>query len=973
MFRSLSTVGRISALLAVGASALVAQGTQVANINGEVLTRDGAPVAGVTVRLTSPSMQGIRTVTTDAKGRFAGRLLPPGTYTIVLNKDGMQQVKATAVLALGTTFEPRYQMAPVGGTIVEVVSSVGDIDKSDSKTATNYDLGKVDQLPTGRTMEGVALLTPGVTVGVGNRVQIRGAMTSGNLYLLDGQNISDNAYNNKGVRTIDDSIEEIQVITGAISSEYGDVDGGVMNAITKSGSNEFEGQLRWEISNSAWNSLQRYQNVNALPNKMNEEKTLTLSGFIIKDKLWFAAGYFTTEQTGSGTIGYDLTGLRPGAGNGPGGFNSSYDTYTKEIRRNIKLTWSLNQNHTLISSFVNSHTDDRNRNYRAAEVSALVPQVSTSQFWNLQWRAIWSNSLTSEAKIGVKNQKLSAGASPEGGSPLYNYDNGGGYNNGIFNSTDGGDNRDNKTFNAKVSYFLDAMGSHQFDFGVDYYKGISKARNEQTPTGFTFGVQAVDMVSRTAVPYDIWVYTSTEGEAVSETAALYINDKWNMNRHLSFNIGLRFDRFQSKNEQGQSTAKATGLSPRLGMKYDLLGDAKYVFGASYAKYNGKASTNVLNSVTGQGNPTEIDHPWIGDGLNSAGTAYLRLRHTFAEITNLANAQTNYNFNRITYYDNPTINVKLADDLKAPSVAEYQASFQYSFTNPNIGMGSIKVTGVSKTWNDLLDYRVGQDGTVVTPAGNAVYNKVWYNSDLAERKYKGLELETQLTKGAWTVGGNATWSELKGNYEGEGSNTPGRGEGLENYTIMDGVYMYDSNVINAPYGYLSGHVPLRIRANASYVNDNAFGRTTWGLIYRFDSGARYSTVRNVSREEVNLGLPEAFSSTSSQYLGERGGAGSFDSLAYLDVAVTHDFPIFKAYGKTVRGFAKLVITNVFNHQQIYSWATGYDAAIPDPVTGGTSAGYGLNSPWVRASNYGTTTSNLQMGAARRYAISAGIRF
>ena len=144
MSRSVLTMGRISALLAVGASVLVAQGTQIANVSGEVVTRDGAPIAGVTVRLTSPALQGTRVVMSDAKGRFVARLLPPGTYTIVLNKEGMQQVKATSTIGLGQTFEPRYQMASVGGTVVEVVSSAGEIDKTDVKTATNYTLDKVD-------------------------------------------------------------------------------------------------------------------------------------------------------------------------------------------------------------------------------------------------------------------------------------------------------------------------------------------------------------------------------------------------------------------------------------------------------------------------------------------------------------------------------------------------------------------------------------------------------------------------------------------------------------------------------------------------------------------------------------------------------------------------------------------------------------------------------------------------------------
>ncbi|MDP2875880.1 MAG: TonB-dependent receptor [Holophaga sp.] len=958
MSRSIFGVGRISALLAVGATVLVAQGTQVAHVSGEVQGKDGSAVAGVLVRLTSPSLQGSRTTTSDEKGRFQVRLLPPGVYTISLTKDGMQAVKATTTIGIGQTFEPRYQMSPIGGAVVEVLATAGEMDKTDTKTATNYVLDKVDTLPTiNRSLDTVALLTAGATAGVGGRTQIRGAMTSGNLYLLDGQNITDNAYNTRGVQLIDDAIEEIQIITGAISAEYGDVDGGVLNAITRSGGNQFAGQVRWELGNPQWRSYQPFQTIGSLSNKLSEEKTTSLNGYILKDRLWFAASYFQTDQNGVGTIGGNLATV--GGVNGPGGYNTSYDTSVKEIRRSIKLTYALNQDHTLVASYNNAQNSQGNRNYSAGEVRALVPQTNTSEFMNLQWRAVWSNSLTSEVKIGSKKQRLSAGADPAGGSPLYNYQNGLFYGNGIFNSTDGGDNRNNDTVNAKVSYFLDAMGSHQIDAGFDYYKGTSKARNEQSATGYIFGVGNVDLVARTAVPYDVWVFSSTEGSAINYSNALFVNDKWSVNRNLTLNIGLRFDKFSSENEAGGTTASATGLSPRLGMKYDLMGDAKYVFGASYSRYNAKAATGVLNSVTGQGNPTEIDYNWQGAGGPQS----------FATITNIANIPTNYDLTTIAYYSNPTVNVKLADNLKAPHVTEIQGSFQYSFNTPAIGNGSLKLTGVMKKWSDLLDYRQGNDGQVALVGGGSAYYRVWENSDLAKREYKGLELEATLSNGPWFFGGNITWSELRGNYEGEGGNTPSRGEGLKSFTVQNGVNMYDISTINAPYGYLSGHVPIRSRVTASYISNNSLGRTTWGLIYRFDAGGRYSQARTVTRAQVNPGLSGSWGQTGTQYLGERGGAGTFQGLTFIDLAMTHDFPLFKAYDKSVSGFVKVVITNFFNHQQIYSWGTGYNAATGATTTATT----GLNSPWVRASTYGSTTSNTQMAAARNIVISTGFKF
>ena len=491
-------LGRITALIALGGAALYSQGTQTANVTGTVVDSAGAPLAGVTVRLTSPALQGVRTFVTDATGKFIARLLPPGFYTIQYTKDGLETRKITEQLGIDQTYSPKVTLGKVGGAVVEVVAAAPAVDKTDVKTASNYRNDNVDLLPIARSMEGVALLTPGVTSGVGGRVQIRGAMTSGNLFLLDGQNISDNAYNNRGIRTIDDAIEETQVVTGAMSAEYGDVDGGVVNSITRSGGNEFSGSLRWELKDAAWNAVQPLQDRTKVNNVMNEEKTLYLSGPILKDKLWFAASYFFTDQNTAGAIGInqsDVYGLWPAGTNlnGPEGLNAGYMARTKEIRRQAKLTWAINQDHTLIASFMNARMDQINRNYSAAELRSLVPQISTSEFANITWRAAWATNFTTEVRAGNKKQNLSAGGLANGQSPFYTYGVGGYSNNGIFNSTDGGDERDNQTLNLKASLFWDAAGSHQTDFGIDYYQGKRQAKNEQTPTGFIFGVVGLNL------------------------------------------------------------------------------------------------------------------------------------------------------------------------------------------------------------------------------------------------------------------------------------------------------------------------------------------------------------------------------------------------------------------------------------------------------------------------------------------------
>jgi outer membrane receptor for ferrienterochelin and colicin len=854
-------------------------------------------------------------------------------------------------------------------------------------------------LPNARTQEGVALLTPGVTVGVGGRVQIRGAQTSGNLYLLDGQNIADNAYNNRGVALIDDSIEETQVVTGAMSAEYGDVDGGVINSITRSGSNEFSGSLRWELSDAAWNALAPRQDRTAVLNVMNETKTLFVSGPILKDTLWFAATYFTTKNALAQGITADLSG---GAGNypkigtplanqdmnapaGAGGLNAGYNQTSAEIRRQAKLTWSINQDHTLVAAYMRNANNQINRNYSAGETLSLVPQISTSDFFNLALRSAWSSNLTTEVRYGKKHQNLSAGGAANGQSPFYADEAsipgasslGAYYNNGIFDSSDGGDERDNQTLNLKASLFWNAAGSHQTDFGIDYYQGTRKAKNSQTPTGYIIEVFGMTLNPATQFPVgttiggrmafgeSIWTYQNGEGSAKNDSYGLYVNDKWSLDQNWNFQFGVRFDKYEAKNESGSSTAGANGISPRLGVKYDLFGDSKHIFGASFARYNAKVLEGITNSVTSQGNPTEIDYAWKG-----AATP-----QTFAALQNLAN----YDLTPagIQYYNDPKLNVKLSNNLKAPTTDEIQVSYAYSFNFASMGDGYVKVTAVDKKWKNLIDYSVGNNGVVATPTGN-VYIRVWDNNPDAVRTYKGLELESQYNVNQWSILGNITWSQLKGNYEGEGTSSPARGEGLNNFNVQNGVTLYDRNW-TTPQGYLAGHDPLRMRWTGSRTFNSEFGKTSVGLVYRFDSGAHYSEARSITRARLGgyiggvpangTNISPQWGASGTQYMNQERGAGVYMASSYLDLALTHDFPLFKVGSKAVTAFGKLNIGNVLNHQQQVTFNTSYGSA-----TGTYGiANQGVDSPWLRGANYGQPTAYTNYGTPRTITASAGFRF
>jgi len=140
----------------------------------------------------------------------------------------------------------------------------------------------------------------------------------------------------------------------------------------------------------------------------------------------------------------------------------------------------------------------------------------------------------------------------------------------------------------------------------------------------------------------------------------------------------------------------------------------------------------------------------------------------------------------------------------------------------------------------------------------------------------------------------------------------------------------------------------------------------GYIYRFDAGSHFSIARSITRGQLDPTLPGQSPSTYSQYYNDQWGQGVFPSQAYLDLALTQDFPLFKVGGRTVWAFGKVVIQNVFNHQQQIGFATGYNKAT------GTWPN-ATSSPWVPAANYGTALSSAYYGQPRTIVASAGVRF
>src|SRR5262249_4438062 len=117
-----------------------------------------------------------------------------------------------------------------------------------------------------------------------------------NVFLLNGVDINDNLFGNPHNLFIEDAIDEVQVLTSGVSAEFGRFSGGVVNAVTKRGGNNFAGSFRTDFTNSAWRDETTFEKEQIAagrgtehPSKLNKVYQATLGGPIVRDRLWFFA------------------------------------------------------------------------------------------------------------------------------------------------------------------------------------------------------------------------------------------------------------------------------------------------------------------------------------------------------------------------------------------------------------------------------------------------------------------------------------------------------------------------------------------------------------------------------------------------------------------------------------------------------------------------------------------------------------
>jgi hypothetical protein len=529
------------ALGLVAGPILMAQ-TTAGSLTGAVLDRAGTPLAGAKVILTSKALFTPRTVVTDAKGEWHAFLLPPGEYDLVASRQGF--VSATVKhlrVGIGTSDRQDFALAPMKTmeAVVEVVGSSETIDKSDTKAAVNYSADNLQTLATvngDRGFLGALSVAPGVISEApnGNTASIRGGTIASTNYSVNGADVKNQLSGQvEGDWYVQDNIEDVQVVLSPLNARYGRANGGAVNVVTKTGSNEFSGSLRSTFNRQTWNASNALFPVTPT-DSLQRHWDLVVSGPIVKDKLWFniasiltpnsangasfnwggigwrdpRAVYPTTNPNVDGVTATNLVNGQPLPGSlVPSGYvygfpqaGAQFVQDTKSNYIEAKLTGAITPDHTLEYAFMRSsktttNTDPNNDLWHSVRVQSLGDLKDDRSIDSLTYRGTLSSSLFLEARYTQNEDKLTK---PQGDTEyaggkeaLFQH---GLYAPGYASNPTGTLSYDalgqqaygyqpfgpwvspnpatqkSRSYNVDLKWLRDTdLGSHEFDFGLDGY------------------------------------------------------------------------------------------------------------------------------------------------------------------------------------------------------------------------------------------------------------------------------------------------------------------------------------------------------------------------------------------------------------------------------------------------------------------------------------------------------------------------
>jgi len=673
-----------AAIIAGGGMVAHAQTATTGGVIGTVTDKQGTPIAGATVRLSSTQTQ--RTALTGADGSFRLGLLNPGPWTIEVTKPGLQKLSQT-VTVLVNQFQPvSMKLAPEASTVVEVLGTVTAIDVTSTQVGLTTTTDTIASIPLGRDMSSIANLAPGVVSSGFTDPSIAGGSGAENSYILDGLTTTDFRRGFQGAMVVTDFIEQVDVQTGGFKPEFSAL-GGVFNAVTKSGTNTTKGGA-WLNYDARSLQAKVKQNLYAkqAPPPDRYDLGAEMGGPILKDKLfyWVGVNNTITEQVSSDPALVNNNGMK------------SDPIKIKDLQFMGKLNYYINQDQQVYftANINNTKTDQAvayplngTANFGTSQKDSITNlsagydwTISPALFLSLK---IGSTDLKTTVNPTAANQVLiqdqmyfdnGPGSRPGGnpaGVPYNTFFNTGGI--GLYTPLD-----QNKTtqYRADLSWFV---GTHNLKFGVSLLTSKYTEVTRTSGAGYRVrGLNAADAAEIGTGNNFLRLekqYNSTDATVKAEYTAFYAQDSWEVSSGFRLFYGFRFEIQDQQDWNGKSFLKFDNFQdqaqPRLGFTWDVNNDGRSKISGSYGKYFEQIPQRMAIRVFAN----EVFLRQRFNGIYAGGTkaTYDPTTGTFGGPWTTGAAP-----DRVTDFATPFSYDPVADGVKLPERQEFILGYDFTF-------------------------------------------------------------------------------------------------------------------------------------------------------------------------------------------------------------------------------------------------------------------------------------------------------
>jgi outer membrane receptor protein involved in Fe transport len=944
----------LAALCAVSlfASPAAAQ-EQRGAILGVVTDASGAVLPGVTVEARSPSLVGASTSVTDERGAYRFPALPPGTYQITATLQGFVAASVSnAVVTLGKQLSIDLSMKLAGLTeAVTVTAESPIIDVKANAVTASVDSSLIALIPKGRGLLSVLTQIPGTNnESRGGGLMIDGASGSENRFVVDGV---DRTNARTGTATaisgtevvVQDFIDEVQVKQSGWNAEYRAALGGVVNAVTKSGSDSFHGSAATYYTDNKWlgdvrRELRSVPTNAALAEYIQRPRdkshqtdyALTLGGPVLKNRAWFFVGYAPQYYPSERTVTWTNPGTNPPTQTFDNGSpnNKAYNyNLTSQLAGPLRARFT-GSNETQRGALGLPAIEPNGTSTASAATFNPRSPVYTEQFSNaysgiLDWVA------TERTYVNVTAGYIGYGLHSAGGDyhkgtrrtfsttnvglldiPA-SFQNVNGFADANSNSFTVADNYTRFNLSADVTRYARWKGEHAIKIGGLYERIGNFADLGQQHVNIAFQWNQT-LVTTQNVPvtgrYGYFVASRqyTDGDIKETNLSFYAQDQWTVNNKLTVNYGVRLEKEEipsyNPNAPGVNFGWGDKIAPRAGFAYDIRGDGKW---KAYGSYGLFFDTMKLEMPRGAwGGEKWISYYYTLDtfdwksidcqGPNGEGGCNggrfiesINFRHTSNE---------------------PGSEIGAIDpNLKPTQKHEYAIGLDRELP----ARMSFGIRYVNKGWDQTIDdigvcapgsqtcgevYNIGNPGFGI---GKTPIEGPYPSVPVVVNTYNGLELVLRKRySNNWQATSSVVFSRLYGNYGGLASSDENGRTSPNVSRYYDSLFLSFDQKGNETLGRLNTDRPIQFKLQGSYTMP--WG-TSLGLNFQAMSGLLQSST--VSYQGVPI------------YFNGRGDLGRTPVFSQTDILFAHEFRILD--GKTIGLQAN--ISNLFDQQTVTALSAG----------------------------------------------------